>query len=729
MSQNDLLPYNEKVMSRQNGEITFKPRTVTLAIILIVLLAFTLRFIFFYQIATSPIAEMVIEDCRTYNDWARRIAGGDWLGNEVFFALPLYPYFLGSIYAVFGYHLQLARFIQVLLGTLNCYLLFLLGRRLFSPLVGILAAFFMAVYGWLIVYDAAILSPVLIIFLGTASLLFLHRTAEPGRLVWGWLGCGVLIGLTGVASAHALLFVLFVLGWIVFAGPAPHRRRLVSALLFLVGVVAVNGSVAYRNWHVGKDFVPLTAHGGINFFIGNNPYARGVFEPPPVLRSGGATLQLDSVKLAERALGRRLKPSEVSGYWFGQGFKFVKLHPGNYFRLLWRKFTIFWDNLEIGDVIHPYFFREIAPIINLPFLTFGMIAPFSILGLILAGKRWRKLSLLYLFVFSHIISTILYFVNSRYRLAIAPFLMLFAAYTVSWWWEKLRRKEIPWVVVSLIPLILFVLWVNPQLIGEPRFILNLGAGYNHLGTFYSQQGDLDGALREFEKALELEPYRAEAHFNLANIRLKRGETEAALRGYREAIRINPFYDSAHFAIAQLYEKEGKIDSARKKYLDIISNLPENSRAYLGLARLFLKEEKEEEATNILARAASRKIPDGAIYFYLSLAYRKKGDLAGARRVIEEGLSILPADGNLHLELGRLLTAQPGEGEKALSHLQKARRLLPRNPLTALSLGDLYYRQGRMEEARREWAAAEAIQPGGAGRERLEALNRQMPISK
>ncbi len=711
-------------MNQQTEEILLKPRTVVLAIILIVLLAFTLRFIFFYQMATSPIAEMVIEDCRTYNDWARDIARGDWLGNEVFFALPLYPYFLGSIYAVFGYHLQLARFIQVLLGTLNCYLLFLLGRRLFNPLAGLLAAFFMAVYGLLIVYDSAVLSPTLIIFLAAASLLYLHRTAEPERLVWGWLGCGVLIGLTSVASAHALLFVLLVLGWIVLAAPSHRRRRLVSALLFLLGALAVNGTVAYRNWHVGKDFVPLTAHGGINFFIGNNPYARGVFEPPPILRSGGATLQQDSVKLAERALGRRLKPSEVSGYWFGQGFKFAKLYPGKFFLLLWRKFIIFWDNLEIADVIHPYFFREIAPIINLPFLTFGVIAPLSILGLILAVKRWRKLSLLYLFIFSHLISTILYFVNSRYRLSIAPFLMLFAAYTVSWWWEKLRRKEVQWVVVSLIPLILFVLWVNPQLIGEPRFVLNMGAGYNHLGTFYSQQGDLNGAFREFKKALELEPYRAEAHFNLANVQMKRGNTEAALRGYREAIRLNPFYDSAHFALAQLYEREGKNDSARGKYREIISNLPDNPRAYLGLARLFLNEENEEEATNVLARAASRRLPDGAIYFYLALAYRNKGDSAGARRVLEDGISILPTNGKLHLELGRLLFSKPGEEGNALFHLQEARRLNPRNPLAAVTLGDLYYRQGRLDQAYREWTAAEAIQPGAAGRERLGSLNRR-----
>lgn len=714
----------------KTSDIRISDRTVTLAIIPLIILAFSLRFIFFYQMAKSPVADMVIEDCKTYNDWAREISRGNWLGDEIFYALPLYPYFLGLVYAVFGYHLQLAKFIQVLVGTANCYLIFLLGRKLFNPLVALLSVFLMSVYGWLIVYDSAILSPVLIVFLNGAALLLLYHVVEKGGSGWGWLGSGILIGFAATASAHVLLFILFVVAWIGFSSIGySWSRKSVSAALFLAGAVSVVGAVAARNWYVGKDFVPLTAHGGINFFIGNNPHARGVFEPPPILRSGGATLRQDSVKIAGRALGRQLKPSEVSGYWFGQGLNFIRRQPGRYCRLLVRKFTIFWDSLEIADVIHPYFFKSVAPILKLPFLPFGMIAPVSILGLCLSWPRRKKLCLLYLFIASHVLSTVLYFVNSRYRLPLVPFLILFAAYAVFWWWEKLRRKQPQWVVVSLIPLLLLVLWVNPQLLGEPRFILNMGAGYNHLGTFYSQKGDLERALKEFKKALELEPYRAEAHFNLANINLKMGEIEAAEEGYREAVRLNPFYDSAHFALARVYEQQGRKDAARQKYLELIANLPDNIQAYLGLSRLLLNEGKEDEAVDILVRAASRNLPDAALYFYLAQAYGKRGDADRARRFLEQGLELVPEDGNLHLELGRILTYQAGEGEKAFFHLRQARRLLPNSHFPCLFLGDYYYRQGRPDEARREWQSAEAIRPGGGGGERLEKLARKSrPIS-
>ncbi|MFH1037102.1 MAG: glycosyltransferase family 39 protein, partial [PVC group bacterium] len=333
----------------------------------ILFLAFSLRFIFFYQIAKSPIAGMVIEDSKTYHDWAAGIAGGDWLGKEVFFALPLYPYLLGLIYAIAGVNLQTARFIQVVMGTVNCWLIFLIGRRFFNAGVGLLAAFFMSVYGWLIVYDSAILSPVLIIFLEALVLLYLLRL-EDRRGGWaGWLGAGLLLGLTATASAHIIAFIPLVAVWIFlrFRRSSGGGRRIAA---YLSGVVLVLGLVALRNWQVGRDFVPLTAHGGINFFIGNNPHSRGVFEPPPILRSGGATLRQDAEKIARRALGRPLKPSEVSAFWFGQSFDFIKKNPGSFILLLGRKFTIFWDSLEIADVIHPYFFREIAPVLKCPFL-------------------------------------------------------------------------------------------------------------------------------------------------------------------------------------------------------------------------------------------------------------------------------------------------------------------------------------------------------------------------
>lgn len=699
-------------------------RRIYLILALILLLAFTLRFIFFYQMAKSPIAEMVIEDSKTYHDWALRIAGGEWTGPDVFYALPLYPYLLGLVYTIFGSHLQIAKFIQILIGTTSCWLIFLLGRRLFSVSVGLLAAFFMSIYGWLIVYDSAILSPVLIIFLDALVLLYLLRLERQSSGWIGWLGGGLLIGITTAASAHILLFIPLVVVWL-FVNPSfrTNRPRWISAAVYLLGVVIALTPITIHNWQVGDDFIPLTAHGGINFYIGNNPHSRGVFEPPPILRSGGATLRHDAEKIARKAIGRELKPSEVSAYWFNKGFIFIKEQPLKFGYLFFRKFTVFWDNLEIADVIHPYFFLKVAPILNLYFLVFGVIAPFALLGLVLSWKRRSRIFLIYFFIGGYIFSIVLYFINSRYRLPLIPFLLIFAAYSFYWWWEKIKAGRWISVAISIGGLAGFILWVNPQLITKPRFVLNMGAGYNHLGAYYSRKGDLDRALVEFTEALRLEPYRAEAHYNLSNIQFKMGDLDNAEVGYREAIKRNPYYDSAHLALAMVHERKGETEKARYKYLEIIKNLPSNIRAYLGLTRLLLTTNRPDEAVQILNQAISVQPNYPEFYLYLGAAQEKRGDRDASVSALKQGLTISPEYGRLHLELGRMLSATPEDRVQGIKHLNHAVQLLPGSYLAHLYLGDAYYHQRNIKEARREWLIAQRIRPDDRlAEERLKTIS-------
>lgn len=678
---------------------------------LILSLAFALRFIFFYQVAKSPIADMVIEDSKTYHDWALRIAGGDWIGKEVFYALPLYPYWLGLVYTIFGSSLQVAKFIQILIGTVNCLLIYFLGRRLFNPAVGLLAAFFMSIYGWLIVYDSAILSSVLIIFLEALILLYLLRLEKCSTRWYGWLGAGLLIGFSASASAHIIPFIFLVVVWL-FLNPLfrARGRRVISLTVYIVGVILALSPITIHNWLVGDDFIPLTAHGGINFFIGNNPHSRGVFEPPPILRSGGTTLQQDAEKIARKSMGRNLKPSEVSAYWFNQGFTFIKEQPGKFIYLLWRKFTIFWDNLEIADVIHPYFFIRVAPILRMPFLVFGVIAPLSLLGLILAWKQRSRICLLYYFVGGYILSVVLYFVNSRYRLPLVPFLMIFSAYSFFWWINAIREKKWIPILFSLLLLLGFIFWVNPQLVANPRFSLNMGAGYNHLGAYFSRKGDLKRALVEFKEALRLEPYRAEAHYNLANIHFRMGSLEEAEKGYQEAIKRNPYYDSAHLALAMIYEQKGEPEKARLKYMEIIQNLPSNTRAYLGLNRLLLRQNRIAEAIRLLEKAISIRPDFPEFYLFLGMAHDREGDRETAIATLERGLEASPDHGAIHLELGRIMSNTPAGRDQGLMHLKRAAMLLPDNYLAHLYLGDAYYNRQDIKKAGQEWLAAYNIKP-------------------
>ncbi len=44
----------------------------------------------------------LLGDAKGYFDWGLRISEGNWYGSETFYQAPLYPYFLGVLFSVFG---------------------------------------------------------------------------------------------------------------------------------------------------------------------------------------------------------------------------------------------------------------------------------------------------------------------------------------------------------------------------------------------------------------------------------------------------------------------------------------------------------------------------------------------------------------------------------------------------------------------------------------------------
>jgi len=112
----------------------------------IVALAAVLRLAYTLGSRTSPFFDHLDLDTKFYDSWARRIAAGDWVGHDVFFMGPLYPYFLGLVYKVFGPSLLAAKLVQSIVGALTAGVVYLLGREVFGAAVGVVAGLLAALY-------------------------------------------------------------------------------------------------------------------------------------------------------------------------------------------------------------------------------------------------------------------------------------------------------------------------------------------------------------------------------------------------------------------------------------------------------------------------------------------------------------------------------------------------------------------------------------------------------
>src|SRR5260221_8827370 len=133
--------------------------------------ALALRLIHLWQIRRAPFFDVLMGDSRGYDAWAQRIARGDWLGQEVFYQAPLYPYFLGVVYTVAGRSLLAVRICQTIVGSAACTLLGLTAWRLFGSEAapgargaGLIAGLALALYAPAIFFDGLIQKSVLDVF-------------------------------------------------------------------------------------------------------------------------------------------------------------------------------------------------------------------------------------------------------------------------------------------------------------------------------------------------------------------------------------------------------------------------------------------------------------------------------------------------------------------------------------------------------------------------------------
>src|SRR5204862_7515155 len=63
--------------------------------------------------------------------------------------------------------------------------------------------------------------------------------------------------------------------------------------------------------------------------------------------------------------------------------------------------------------------------------------------------------------------------------------------------------------------------------------------HSNLGVFYLEMGRFNDSLVHLEKAIEIEPKFADAHYNLGNTYLEMGRGNDAVTQYRKALDLNP----------------------------------------------------------------------------------------------------------------------------------------------------------------------------------------------
>lgn len=122
---------------------------------------------------------------------------------------------------------------------------------------------------------------------------------------------------------------------------------------------------------------------------------------------------------------------------------------------------------------------------------------------------------------------------------------------------------------------------------------------NALGAFYAQQGHPDEALRYFQMALENPFYRTPqyVYFNMGRIYEQQNDLETALQQYRRAVQIRANYTPAIYQMGKVLEALNRTEKARQAYAEAIHYNPDHVPAQFAYGRLCLKTGRLNQAIN------------------------------------------------------------------------------------------------------------------------------------
>ncbi len=689
-------------------------------------LAYAVRLLYLCQMQTSPCFNVPLMDAAYHDEWARRIAGGDWIGDEVFFRAPLYPYFLGVLFRLLGHDLVAVRAIQFALGAATCVLIYFLGLRVAGLAVGVIAAFMAACYGPMVFFEGELLLPVLETLLATAMLLCLAWALEvagmghgpaggdtptppvvdvpprPRRTPWylPWLLTGLCLGLFAITRPNILAFVP-VLAVVLVLGLGWRPGTRAAGLCLLTAGLCIL-PVTVRNYVVGHDLVLIASQAGVNLYIGNNPRADGVTAVVPGTRATWWGGYRDTIDIAERARGRRLRPSEVSAYWSGEALRFVRAHPGEWLRLMGRKLALFWYGYELANNEEMYPATWFSPVLKLllwhrPWLAFpfGVVAPLGLLGLLLVmvRRQWQLVPAA-AFLVTYCATVVAFFVCARYRLPCLPALLVLAAYAAVETVVLARRGR--WRAVAGCGAVLVVtgFGVNYDFYG--RGTDDLAKAHLDFGLCYQAQGRLPDAERELRQAVALEPTRPEPRLGLALCLTRQQRTREARAVLATVLAADPHRGEALVAMGDALVVEKRDEQALAYYRQAIAQDPRGGEAYARLSACLRRLGRHEEARQALAGGTPGPA-DEVRQLELARLWFERGDYAQVITLGRQVLSRAPGSTDAAVLTASAL-ANTGQFAAAEPLVRRVLAAHPDNAVAMVVLGKCLLQASRLDEA-------------------------------
>lgn len=207
-----------------------------------------------------------------------------------------------------------------------------------------------------------------------------------------------------------------------------------------------------------------------------------------------------------------------------------------------------------------------------------------------------------------------------------------------------------------------------------------------LGKKAFNEGDYDGALVHIEKVLTEKVTYADVYNMLGVIDASRDNNEDAIKNFKKALDLNPRYTEAGLNLSVVYNNIGEFEKAQEVYGNAKAITVGSTGSYLD--------------SNVKAKLSNMHAEIGHIYKNIGLFHE-------AEKEFIKALSLRPDFLDIKVELGSVYR-ETKEFDKSVMELEGAVVLNPDFGPARTSLGTTYYLMDRMEMAKEQWNKALVI---------------------
>lgn len=227
----------------------------------------------------------------------------------------------------------------------------------------------------------------------------------------------------------------------------------------------------------------------------------------------------------------------------------------------------------------------------------------------------------------------------------------------------------------------------------------VGATEYGLGRCYQEKGDRAGAVREYRKALELDPTKEEHYLSLASLLIINGQFEEAGKVLTNGIDRFPKSSRLVIALSLLRLDLGYSDEALIEYERARSLYPDSPAVWKLLGMIQRTQGDFSNAVKSFQRAAELDKKDAQTFLFMGLAQERiEGGTSAALADFESAIEIAPTLVEARFEAASIYLLIKGDSVRAISLLTEITSVDPTYAPAYRLLAQAYQRTGAFEKA-------------------------------